>query len=267
MTALPARAVGEVFDYDAELIRYNAWLHRAAEIATDDHVLDIGCGAGQTTREAARSAGSGSALGVDISASMVQRARRSTAEEELRNVTFECADAESCSFEAGYFTVAISRFGTMFFGDPAAAFANIGSALRPGASLVQLVWQAPDRQEWVGAIQHAVAGRTAPPVGLSGAAFSLAEPTVATGVLTTAGFTAIEFVDVREPIYYGADATLARDALVGLGMVEHLVAGLDAGARCRAYDRLLTLLESHDTGEGVWFDSRVWLIVARRGCC
>ncbi|MGD8169060.1 class I SAM-dependent methyltransferase [Herbiconiux sp. P16] len=259
--------MNDVFDYDAELIRYNRWLREAADVGIGDRVLDIGCGAGQSTREAARAASSGSATGVDISASMIDRARRLTDDEGLRNVTFERADAQTHPFATEDFTVGISRFGTMFFADPAAAFGNIGSALRPGARLVQLAWQAPERQEWVEAIRHALAGGGEMPAGPGGGAFSLADPALADGLLTTAGFTAVEIVDVREPVFYGPSAAGARDALVGLGMVDRLLAGLDAAERARAHDRLLTLLESHDTGDGVWFDSRVWLITARWGCC
>ena len=49
-------------DYDAELQRHNQVLRRTCGIGPDDHVLDIGCGAGQTTRDAARIAKAGSAL-------------------------------------------------------------------------------------------------------------------------------------------------------------------------------------------------------------
>jgi cyclopropane fatty-acyl-phospholipid synthase-like methyltransferase len=61
--------------YDAELQRHHAVLRRAWDIRPDDHVLDIGCGSGQITREAAHLADVGSALGVDVSASAIERAR------------------------------------------------------------------------------------------------------------------------------------------------------------------------------------------------
>jgi len=256
--------VKNVFDYDAELIHYNARLRTAAEISADDHVLDIGCGAGQTTREAAASAHSGSALGVDISAPMVERARQLSAAEGFRNVTFDCADAQTHAFPSDRFTVGISRFGTMFFADPVAAFANIGSALRPGARLVQVVWQAADVQEWVGAIRQCLTGSREVRAGSKPGAFSLADPAVLTGVLTAAGFGSVDTTEIREPVYYGPDAAGAGDALDDLGMVENLVAELDATERVRARDRLLALLETHDTGDGVWFDSRAWLVAARR---
>jgi SAM-dependent methyltransferase len=255
-----------LFDYDAELSRYNVRLRAAASVQAGDRVLDIGCGTGQATREAARSATSGSALGVDLSGAMVDRARRLSEEEGLPNVSFELADAQVHPFAPGDFTVALSRFGTMFFTDPVAAFTNIGRALRPGARLVQVVWQAYGQQEWTSAIRQALAGTDSPvaPAGLTHAAFSMADQTVASGVLTAAGFTAVEITDVREPIYYGPDASSALDALSGLGMAEDLVADLDAAERARARERLLLLLDAHDTGEGVWFDSRAWLITAVR---
>jgi SAM-dependent methyltransferase len=251
-----------VFDYDAELSRYHVRLRAAAGVRPDDRVLDIGCGTGQTTRDAARSAPSGRALGVDVSGAMVERARALS--EGIRNVGFERADVQVHPFAPGEFTVGVSRFGTMFFADPVAAFANIGRALRPGARLVQLVWQAQDRQEWSVAIRRALAGDRAAAAGAGHGAFSLADPTVATGVLTAAGFTSIEITEVREPVYYGRDAAGARDAVLHLRLAQDLLAGLDPAERARALDRLRTTLEAHDTSDGVWLSSAAWLITAHR---
>ena len=253
-----------VFDYDAELSRYHLHLLAAADIQPADRVLDIGCGTGQTTRDAARSAASGSALGVDVSRPMVERARQLSEQEGIVNVSFEHADAQVHPFRPEEFTAGLSRFGTMFFADPVAAFTNIGRALQPGARLVQLVWQADDRQEWTSAIRRALTGSDGQPAagGLTHAAFSLADPTLAADVLTASGFTAVEITEVREPVYYGTDAASAYDALSGLGMVEDSVTDLDAMERARARDRLLALLDAHDTGEGVWFESAAWLTSA-----
>src|SRR4051812_1722963 len=135
-----------MFDYDAELSRYHPRLVEAMDVRPDDAVLDIGCGAGLTTRTAARTATS--VLGVDISAAMLAAAHART---DLANVRFEQADVQVHPFPPAHFSLAVSRFGTMFFDDPAEAFANIARALRPGARFVQLVWQDGDRQEWVGA--------------------------------------------------------------------------------------------------------------------
>jgi ubiquinone/menaquinone biosynthesis C-methylase UbiE len=115
-------------DYDAELRLYNEVLRRACGVRRHDHVLDVGCGTGQTTREAARMATAGGALGADLSARMIDRARESAQTEGLRNVTFERADAQVHRFPPKHFDLTISRFGTMLFDDPVAAFANISRA-------------------------------------------------------------------------------------------------------------------------------------------
>jgi ubiquinone/menaquinone biosynthesis C-methylase UbiE len=129
--------------FDRGVAAYHGRFLAAAGIGNTDHVLDIGCGTGQTTRDAARAAASGSALGVDLSSQMIGHARRRAAQDGIANARFEQADAQIYPFAAGAFDVAISRTGAMFFGDPAAAFGNIGRALRPAGRLTLLTWQPP----------------------------------------------------------------------------------------------------------------------------
>ncbi|MBO0866483.1 MAG: class I SAM-dependent methyltransferase [Mycobacterium sp.] len=151
--------------YDAELRRHSEVLRRACAIQSTDHVLDIGCGSGQTARQAARKAHAGSALGVDVSAPAIERARELAQREGLQDVTFECADAETYRFWQERFDVAISRFGTMFFADPAKAFANVGRALKLARRLVMMVCQAHERNEWDVAIRRSTTNpRQAPTV-------------------------------------------------------------------------------------------------------
>jgi SAM-dependent methyltransferase len=253
--------------FDAEIRPHNELFRAAAGVAPRDRVLDIGCGTGQTTRDAARAAVAGSALGVDLSAQMLDHARRLGREEGLANVSFLQADAQVHRFPAASFEVGISRFGTMFFADPVAAFGNIGHALTHGGRLVLMVWQARDRNEWTTAIREALAGdKCAPPPPTDGPhPFSLADPAVAEGILSAAGFAEIHFTDVREPIYYGPDPAVAFDVVRGLRSTRDLLAGLDAGEAERALDRLRATLAAHQAADGgVLFDARSWIIAARR---
>jgi len=114
--------------YDAELPAHHKHLRAAYGISPGDEVVDIGCGTGLTTREAARAAAPGRVVGVDVSERMLERARQVTAAELLDNVRYELGDAQVHRFDPAGFDVAISRFGTMLFSDPAAAFANIAAA-------------------------------------------------------------------------------------------------------------------------------------------
>ncbi|MFC8826631.1 class I SAM-dependent methyltransferase [Streptomyces sp. NPDC057137] len=265
----------ELFDYDAELRLHNEHLRAAARVGSHDHVLDIGCGTGRTTREAASAAVTGSALGVDISVPMLERARRLSAEQGPPNVSYEQADAQVHRFPPAQFDLCISRFGTMFFADPVAAFTNIGRALRPGARLVLLVWQDRDANEWASAIRRSLTGATAtstspaspaPPASPASGpnAFSLADPGVTEGILAAAGFTDVSFTDVHEPVYYGPDSATAFDSVLRLLKFQDLLVGLDAATAEQARARLRATLAAHDTGDGVYFDSRAWLVTARR---
>lgn len=239
---------------EGELSRYQERLRTAFGVRVADHVLDIGCGTGQTTRDAARIAVDGSAHGVDMSAAVIGTARELAA--GLPNLTFEHADVQVHSFPPARFDLGISRFGTMFFPDPVAAFTNIARALRPGARLTQLVWQNGDRQEWWSAIAEALTGdRTPPPAG----PFTLGDPGVTEGILTAAGFTHVGFEEMSEPVHYGPEAD-AYDFVTGWALTMAKVTGDDEAG----LGRLRAVLAAHDTGDGVWFDSRAWLVTARR---
>ena len=197
--------------YDAELRLHNEVLRQACGVQIHDHVLDIGCGTGQTTRQAARTAQAGSALGVDISARAIERARELARAEGVGNVTFERADAQVHRFPPERFDLGISRFGTMFFGDPGAAFANIGRSLRPAGRLVMMVWQAPERNEWDVVIRRSLDGPQGPVAAASAGPdpFSLADPPAVEELLEAAGFADVIFTDVHEPVYYGPDVAAA----------------------------------------------------------
>jgi SAM-dependent methyltransferase len=250
--------------YDAELRRHNERLREAIVVGPTDRVLDIGCGTGQVTRDAARVAVSGSAVGVDISREMIERARRRAAEEGLHNATFERGDAQVHPFPPAHFDVVLSRFGTMFFADPIAAFTNLARAARTGARLVMMVWQGEERNEWATAIRHALTAGGGPAPATGPDPFSLADPATVQSILDASGFVDVGITDVREPVYYGQDAAAAVDLVRDMTMTRELLARLDAVAAQRALARLRETLTAHETSGGVLFDARAWIVTARR---
>lgn len=254
--------MSDLFDYDAELRLHNELFRTAAHVGSRDRVLDIGCGTGQSTRDAARAAAAGSVVGVDLSAPMLERARQLSSDEGLTNITYQQADAQVHRFPSMHYDVCISRFGTMFFADPVAAFTNVGCALRPAARLVLLVWRERDRNEWANAIRQALGAASATPGGPD--PFSLADPTVTAGILTAAGFADVSFTDVNKPVFYGPDSASAFDAVCRLWEPRDLLANLDAAAAEQVRTRLRATLDAHNTDGGVYFDSRAWIVTARR---
>ena len=106
-----------------------------AGLAPGMAVLDIGCGAGASTRAAAaRVAPGGRVLGVDVSDTLLAAARAQGAADYLK------ADAQTHDFAQRSFEASISRFGVMFFDETQAALANVARALRPGAQATFAAW-------------------------------------------------------------------------------------------------------------------------------
>lgn len=122
------------------------------------NILDIGCGAGATTRAAARRLGpQGQCTGLDISVPLITAARRRAESEGLANVHFIAGDAQHHAFEPETFDAIISRFGVMFFDDPAAAFANLRRAVRPDADLTFIAWRSVEDNPFMATAERAAA--------------------------------------------------------------------------------------------------------------
>jgi SAM-dependent methyltransferase len=249
---------------DRALGTYHEQFLAAGEVSRTDRVLDIGCGTGQTTRDAARRAQDGFALGVDLSNQMIGLARRLATLEGVANAHFEQADAQIHSFGEEPFDLAISRTGTMFFGDPVAAFTNIARAVRPGGRVVLLVWQRPEANEWIRELSGALAaGRNLPlpPTGAPGP-FAQSDPEQIHAVLSAAGFCDVALEGWSGPMWFGSDEQDAHGFIVGL--MGWMLEDLDVVVRDRALESLRETVNKHATASGVTFESGTWLITASR---
>jgi SAM-dependent methyltransferase len=115
-----------------------------------EHVLDIGCGAGMDTLAAAQMVGTGGTVtGIDMTPSMVAKARRSVAETGLANVTIVEGSAEDLPFESASFDVVISNGVIDLIPDKDAVFSEVARVLRPGGriQLADVTIQRPVSEE------------------------------------------------------------------------------------------------------------------------
>lgn len=105
---------------------------RQAGIGTGMRVLDLGCGAGDLSLQAADLVGpSGSVLGVDRSSQAVQWAGRRAAALEVNHLRFKAADLETIDLPLT-FDALIGRFVLMFLADPTRTLARMVDRLSPG---------------------------------------------------------------------------------------------------------------------------------------
>ena len=113
-----------------------------------ERIIDVGCGSGATSIAFAQKVGpTGHVFGVDVSGPMLARARQS-APRELP-IDFVLADATVHPFDPASFDLLASRFGVMFFADPALSFANLRKALRPSGRLAFACWREPRENPWM----------------------------------------------------------------------------------------------------------------------
>lgn len=252
--------------FDAMLAPYTGALLDAAEIGIDDRVLDVGCGFGPTTLQAARRATGGSVLGVDLSGPMLADARRRAAAEGLANVEFRQADAQTHPFPDDAYDVVLSRFGVMFFDDPQAAFANLRRALRPGGRLALVCWQSLARNENRQVERDAFAAHLSlPPPRTSGpGALSLADPDHVRSLLCGSGFEQVALDDVRRPLYFGRDADDAASFMCAVPTTQEQLD--DAGSEIaeRIVSDLRGALGARESSDGVLLGSAAWVVSARR---
>jgi ubiquinone/menaquinone biosynthesis C-methylase UbiE len=250
-------------EYERLLAVFDSILVEAGAVRSDDRCLDLGCGTGATTRALAAHAPDGSVLGLDLSGPMLKIAREAADRAAIRNVEFVHGDAQVHPFEPESFDVAVSRMGSMFFGDPAAAFANIGRSLRPGGRLALTVWQAPAANGWITAIDGALGEPSSAEAAdeatdYSPSPFSLADPALSTSLLEGAGFVDVNVEGLNVPLAFGTvnDA----QAFLETWMDEDL----DDEARANATDSLHRLLVENATADGVLLPSATWLVTASR---
>ena len=229
-----------------------------------EHIVDIGCGCGQTTLElAARVRPRGLVVGVDISQPMLDVAFRRPRTADLR-VTFQKLDAQTGDLGDDPFDAAFSRFGVMFFSDPVAAFVNIRSSLKPGGRIAFVCWRAPNENPWMQAPLQAALPflpPLAPPDPEAPGPFAFADPTRVRSILTDSGYGSVTINPFDADIGGGdLDQTLdlaLRVGPLGRALREHpeLVGNVT--------DAVRGVLSKHLTSNGVRMPAAVWIVLAR----
>jgi SAM-dependent methyltransferase len=244
-------------------------MERAA-IRLGERVLDVGCGCGDTTLELARRVGrEGSVVGIDVSTPMLERALERARATEVANVAFWNADAQTHTLPPAAFDLAYSRFGVMFFVDPAHAFANLGRALRAGGRVSFVCWQALERNPWM-AVPMAAAARVitfpARPGPEEPGPFSFADPDRVRRILGEAGLTDVTLEGCETLLAVGGTGALddTVEFLVEIGPVGAALRDAGPSFRPQVVAAVRRAIAPFHGAQGLRMTSAVWLVHARR---
>lgn len=261
--------IRRVADVDVNVAPAQGAAIEIAEIGKGARVLDIGCGCGGSTLAIAERVGaSGRVLGVDISQAMIAEAKRVS--RGLRQTEFRVADASRDDFSEARFDRLFSRFGVMFFGDPAAAFAHLRAALKPDGRLTFVCWRPLPENPWMLTPLTAVckhAPRPQRPGPEDPGPFAFGDPERVTRILTQAGFPAPEFTkfDFDMDLALGRGLEAAVETAANVGAAGAALTDQPPDIRAAAIEELRKELAPYERDGRVPLAAAVWIVNAARG--
>jgi SAM-dependent methyltransferase len=233
--------------------------------AGGEQVLDIGCGSGTTTLLLAERVGpKGRVTGIDISAPMLDVARRRAAAAKSSALFVE-GDATDFVFAPHSFDLAVSQLGVMFFADPVAAFTNIRRAVKPGGRIAFACWRSASEHPW--AIVPESAAKPflppSPPADPSAPGrYSLADPERVKSVLLRAGFHAPQLENLDAKVFAGATPEEAASSAIDAGPLLRTLADVDEATRAKVRAAVTERLAKEMGPDGIYLGIGAWLVRA-----
>jgi SAM-dependent methyltransferase len=252
---------------DATLAPVAAVTLEHAAVTAGERVIDVGCGTGETVIELAKRVGPhGRVLGIDVSEPMLGLAARRLP--AGAPVDLARADATTYEFPRAQFDLLFSRFGVMFFAEPARAFANIRTALRPGARVAFACWRNVADNPWVTVPLHAAyehVPRPPRPGPADPGPFSFADDQRVRAILSEAGFASVhmEPVDLELDIAFGSGLEAAVAASVEIGPMTRVLADHPESTRAAVSAAVRKVLAPYQRGRSVPLGAAIWVVTAR----
>jgi SAM-dependent methyltransferase len=238
----------------------------AADPKPGDRVIDIGCGCGATTIDfAERVRPGGEVLGLDVSEPMLARARE-RAPRDLP-IRFELADATVYDFEPDAADLVASRFGVMFFANPARSFANLRRGLKPGGRLAFACWREAKQNPFF-VLPLREAGKHAPPLPEmdpeAPGPFAFADPARVQRILSDAGYADIVVTpqDLELDIAVGRGLDAGVRTAMTIGPTSRMLDGQSDAVRAAVEADIRKALAAQARGDSVPLGGAIWIVTA-----
>ncbi len=237
-----------------------------ANVGPGERIVDIGCGCGAVAIALAQKAGpAGHVLGVDVSVPMLARARQVAP--AAVPVDFVLADATVYPFDPASADLLVSRFGVMFFAEPAVSFANMRKALRPSGRLTFACWREPRENPWLMAPLQAVYKHVPklPQLGPEDPGpFSFASEPRVRRILDAAGFSsvAMEQHDFTIDVAIGRGLDAAVESALEIGPASRALEGQSAELREASTHSVRETLLPFVQGVSVPLPAAIWIVTA-----
>jgi ubiquinone/menaquinone biosynthesis C-methylase UbiE len=238
-----------------------------AAVKAGERIIDVGCGCGATTIAFAQKVGPGGHVsGIDISAPMLARARQ-IAPAGLP-ADFVLADATVYPFDPASFDALVSRFGVMFFADPALSFTNMRKALRPSGRLAFACWREPRDNPWLMMPLQAVYKHVPklPQLGPEDPGpFAFASEARVNRILSEAGFSqiAMERCNLSLDVGIGRGLDAAVETALEIGPAARALDGQPPDLRAAAATSIREALAAFVSGPAVPLPASIWIVTAK----
>ena len=252
------------------LTQHSEAVFPALPVREGDRVLDVGCGFGDTAIKLARLVGpKGCVVGIDCCDAFLDYARNDAEEKSIANISFQRGDAE-IALPVNEYDFVFARFGTMFFTNPVAAMRNMRLALKPGGTMVHIVWRDRVDNPWLSTAKEVVL-KFLPPPGEDAQTcgpgpFSMANEEMVRGMMKAAGYEEIEFRRVDAQVLVGSDVQDAIDFQLALGPAGEVFreAGEEGENKRAEIESALgeAINAQRKSAEGIVMDSSSWVISA-----
>lgn len=183
---------------------------RAAAVVPTD-VLEIAAGTGVVTAHLARALPNSRIVATDLNPAMLEVAAGLGMP---ANIEWQPADAQDLPFADASFDLVLAQFGVMFYPDRASAYREARRVLRPDGTWLFNVWDRIEDNCGSHAVHLALREALSEPKPgfLERAPFSYHDRALIAAELAEAGFTQVEFAEVRRL----GDASLTDSLVRGL---------------------------------------------------